>query len=151
MENWGANGGLPYVCSPYGLPYLGYLPGQRGVISLLFAWEIMLIPEKPSLSSLIRRAPFVPSRRTVASLTARQARVFPPHHIRHIVAGLPQCRMRARVGDLSSWETAETSADGTISNVILADSWTLEIAQDAHPRAFFRLFLDQILPGTPSP
>ena len=51
--------------------------------------------------------------------------------------------------DLSTWNPAATSVDGSVVNVKLAGSWTLDIAQDTHPHAFFRLFLNQIVPASP--
>lgn len=53
--------------------------------------------------------------------------------------------------DLTAWHAAATTADGTVVSVRQPELWTIEIAQDSHSRAFFRLFLDQILPGVPSP
>jgi len=51
--------------------------------------------------------------------------------------------------DLSVWNAAATASDGSVVNLKQPDSWSLDIAQDAHPCAFFRLVLDQILPATP--
>lgn len=51
--------------------------------------------------------------------------------------------------DLASWNPAATSPDGSVVATKLADAWSLDIAQDTHPHAFFRLYLNEIMPAAP--